>query len=166
MTVSAVALLPCPFCGETDLVADFHRLHGSIECKNCGCTVPLPEKSPEIQALRWNRRAAPMEAVSRAYCQKCGGEIQGWTCQGCGQVFRENDAGALVFDAMEAVAWREKVARLIEPDGWREFDDEVRDCKFWGEDLNPPPKADRFGKTASSLRKAAAILEAINAATR
>ena len=46
--------------------------------------------------------------IDRA-CQKCGGEIQGWTCQGCGQVFRENDAGALVFDAMEAVAWREKV---------------------------------------------------------
>ena len=71
----AVALLPCPFCGETDLAADFHRLHGSIECKNCGCTVPLPEKSPEIQALRWNRRPAPMEAgalrekiVNALYC--------------------------------------------------------------------------------------------------
>ena len=45
-----------------------------------------------------------------ATCQKCGGEIQGWTCQGCGQVFRENDAGALVFATMEAVAWREKLA--------------------------------------------------------
>jgi hypothetical protein len=55
-------------------------------------------------------------------CQKCGGEIQGWTCQGCGQVFRENDAGALVFAPMEAVAWREKVAR---------------DCLFWrdGEEM-------------------------------
>jgi hypothetical protein len=42
-------------------------------------------------------------------CQKCGGEIQGWTCQGCGQVFRENDAGALVFAPMEAVAWRWRV---------------------------------------------------------
>jgi hypothetical protein len=50
--------------------------------------------------------------IDRA-CQKCGGEIQGWTCQGCGQVFRENDAGALVFAPMEAVAWREKVAREI-----------------------------------------------------
>jgi hypothetical protein len=50
-------------------------------------------------------RPAPMEAVP-ARCQKCGGEIQGWTCQGCGQVFRENDAGALVFAPMEAVAWR------------------------------------------------------------
>ena len=47
--------------------------------------------------------------IDRA-CQKCGGEIQGWTCQGCGQVFRENDAGSLVFDAMEAVAWRENLA--------------------------------------------------------
>lgn len=47
--------------------------------------------------------------IDRA-CQKCGGEIQGWTCQGCGQVFRENDTGALVFAPMEAVAWREKVS--------------------------------------------------------
>jgi len=41
-----------------------------------------------------------------ADCQKCGGEIQGWICQGCGQGFRENDAGVLVFAPMEAVAWR------------------------------------------------------------
>lgn len=64
-------------------------------------------------------------------CQKCGGEIQGWTCQGCGQVFRENDAGNLVFDAMEAVAWRYSSEQLKrgalaamrglanqEPEGW------------------------------------------------
>jgi len=30
-------------------------------------------------------------------CQKCGGEVQGWLCQGCGQAFREAD-GKLVFD--------------------------------------------------------------------
>jgi hypothetical protein len=63
-------------------------------------------------------------------CQKCGGEIQGWTCQGCGQVFRENDAGALVFapieagtslqkmqrtpPAMEAVAWRADLIGVYE----------------------------------------------------
>ena len=41
-----------------------------------------------------------------AGCQKCGGEIQGWICQGCGQGFRDNAAGALVFAPMEAVAWR------------------------------------------------------------
>ena len=59
-------LAPCPFCGEADLNANFHRLRGYIECNNCGCTVPLPEKSPEIQALRWNRRTPPppMEAVT------------------------------------------------------------------------------------------------------
>lgn len=43
--------------------------------------------------------------IDRA-CQKCGGEIQGWTCQGCGQVFRENGVGVLVFAPMEAAAWR------------------------------------------------------------
>jgi hypothetical protein len=41
--------------------------------------------------------------IDRA-CQKCGGEIQGWMCQGCGQVFRENDAGALVFAPIEVAA--------------------------------------------------------------
>jgi hypothetical protein len=30
-------------------------------------------------------------------CQKCGGDVQGWLCQGCGQSFREAD-GKLVFD--------------------------------------------------------------------
>ena len=52
-------------------------------------------------------------------CQKCGGEIQGWICQHCNQAFREDGAGNLIFhdDAasppMEAVAWREKVARIV-----------------------------------------------------
>jgi len=30
-------------------------------------------------------------------CQKCGGEIQGWTCQGCEQLFCDG-GGKLVFD--------------------------------------------------------------------
>lgn len=33
-----------------------------------------------------------------AYCQKCGGTVEGWICQSCDQEFRENDAGNLVFD--------------------------------------------------------------------
>lgn len=109
--------------------------------------------------------------IDRA-CQKCGGEIQGWTCQGCGQEFREDDAGNLVFDddepspAMGAVAWREKVARLVDPPAWRAYDDKVWDCKRWGVDLNPIPSAERFIGTGESLKRADAILEAINAAQR
>ena len=37
-------------------------------------------------------------------CEKCGGEVQGWTCQGCGASFRENDEGSLVFACHEAPA--------------------------------------------------------------
>lgn len=37
------------------------------------------------------------EGDAWARCQKCGGEIEGWICQSCGQEFRENDAGDLVF---------------------------------------------------------------------
>jgi hypothetical protein len=48
-------------------------------------------------------------------CQKCGGEVQGWLCQGCGQAFRESDAGALVFDAAPPV------------DGWQPIETAPRD---------------------------------------
>jgi hypothetical protein len=35
-------------------------------------------------------------------CQSCGGEIQGWMCQGCGLTFRENEAGHLVAEPLPA----------------------------------------------------------------
>jgi hypothetical protein len=38
----------------------------------------------------------------KPHCQSCGGEIQGWTCQGCGLTFRENDAGRLVAEPLPA----------------------------------------------------------------
>lgn len=43
-------------------------------------------------------RAQREEEQSGLTCQKCGGEIAGWLCQQCPAEFRENDAGALVFD--------------------------------------------------------------------
>jgi hypothetical protein len=38
----------------------------------------------------------------KPHCQSCGGEIQGWTCQGCGLTFRENEAGRLVAEPFPA----------------------------------------------------------------
>ena len=38
----------------------------------------------------------------KPHCQSCGGEIQGWTCQGCGLTFRENEAGRLVAEPLPA----------------------------------------------------------------
>jgi hypothetical protein len=101
-----IDLKPCPFCGSSQLTVD-EWATWYVRCEGCGVQRIGVSKTRAIE--NWNFRHAPMEAVSPAYCQKCGGEIQGWTCQGCGQVFRENDAGALVFAPMEAVAWREKV---------------------------------------------------------
>lgn len=56
---------------------------------------------------------------------------------------------------------REKVARLVNPTAWRAYDDEVRDCKFWGVDLNPIPSGERFIGTGESLKRADAILALI-----
>jgi hypothetical protein len=50
-------LLPCPFCGSRNLNPHFHRHFGQVECMDCGCQLPLPEKSPETQAACWNRRS-------------------------------------------------------------------------------------------------------------
>lgn len=36
------------------------------------------------------------------HCQKCGGQVQGWTCQSCGAEFREDDNGRLVFSRQPA----------------------------------------------------------------
>lgn len=59
----------------------------------------------------------PKEAPAAPTCQKCGGEVQGWTCQGCGASFRESDGGALVFNheapAATGAGERELIARTI-----------------------------------------------------
>lgn len=47
-------------------------------------------------------------------CQACGGEIEGWTCQSCARLFRENPSGALVMDPVDK---GEAVALL---EGWGE----------------------------------------------
>jgi hypothetical protein len=101
-----IDLKPCPFCGEALTVGGGVNPYGRCETPDCWMADRRISISIEVpaQGAAWNRRPAPMEAVPTR-CQKCGGEIQGWTCHGCGQVFRENDAGALVFAPMEAVAW-------------------------------------------------------------
>jgi hypothetical protein len=104
--MSAETLLPCPFCGEKARTFDYNgsaHVTCAREFEHCaGTDVVAP-------VAMWNLRTppAPMEAVA---CQKCGGEVQGWTCQGCEQGFRENDGGALIFAAHppqpEAPGWR------------------------------------------------------------
>lgn len=57
-------------------------------------------------------------------CQVCGGEIQGWTCQGCGRTLRDNPEGHPVFDAgpneggnLFAPLRREPLAAITSLDG-------------------------------------------------
>ena len=96
-----------------------HQLRASADIQDNEITRTMGRKATTDRASLMReaadaieRLAAPMEAVSRTYCQKCGGDVEGWSCQSCDQEFREDDAGNLVFDddepspAMEAVAWR------------------------------------------------------------
>lgn len=84
-------LEPCPFCGSENLAADFSHFHGSVECRDCGCLLPLPTKSPATQAASWNRRAAPasplgdgwrpIEAAPRQERVLLGHkDFKGWFC--------------------------------------------------------------------------------------
>jgi hypothetical protein len=51
----------------------------------------------DVVRLDKETRAALTGEPQMTTCQRCGGEVQGWLCQGCGQAFREAD-GKLVFD--------------------------------------------------------------------
>lgn len=59
---ASVDLLPCPFCGSSDLWTDFSHHDGSIDCRNCGASLPIPTKSPETQAAAWNTRPEIIQA--------------------------------------------------------------------------------------------------------
>ncbi len=71
--------------------------------------------------LLWRYIPSPDDATTppaHTTCQKCGGKIEGWTCQGCGQEFSEHPDGHLVFcsttppvarpdrEALEPIAWK------------------------------------------------------------
>jgi transcription initiation factor TFIIIB Brf1 subunit/transcription initiation factor TFIIB len=70
MTDDTKDLMPCPFCGGTDLYADLVCIGGRIECNYCGCVLQLPEKSPDTQVISWNTRSTPppevIEQVAKA----------------------------------------------------------------------------------------------------
>jgi hypothetical protein len=57
-------LLPCPFCGSTNLRYEFAGSQGYIECNDCGTAGPGDERAADpicdmdAAYLAWNRRAA------------------------------------------------------------------------------------------------------------
>lgn len=58
-------LLPCPFCGSTNLRYVFTGSQGYIECNECGTEGPCDERAADprcdIEAAQaaWNRRTQP-----------------------------------------------------------------------------------------------------------
>lgn len=56
-------LLPCPFCGSSNLRYEFSGSQGYIECNECGTEGPCDEKAADpicdmdAAYLAWNRRA-------------------------------------------------------------------------------------------------------------
>jgi hypothetical protein len=58
--------------------------------------------SPSVARLRALIAAMQPGWRDKPHCQSCGGEIQGWTCQGCGLTFRENEGGRLVAEPLLA----------------------------------------------------------------
>lgn len=57
-------LLPCPFCGSTNLRHEFSGSQGYIECNECGTQGPCDERAADpicdqdAGCAAWNRRAA------------------------------------------------------------------------------------------------------------
>lgn len=60
------------------------------------------ERESHLEATRALVAAMQPGWRDKPHCQSCGGEVQGWTCQGCGLMFRENEFGRLVAEPLPA----------------------------------------------------------------
>ena len=66
---------------------------------------------PELIASALRAQPPAREDAQPVSCQSCGGEVQGWTCQGCGLTFCERD-GRLIAERHAPDALREAVEAL------------------------------------------------------
>ena len=58
-TVERVALLPCPFCGETEKLEPVSDgVTDWLVCRKCGCDGPVSRKVEQARRA-WNTRARP-----------------------------------------------------------------------------------------------------------
>ena len=67
MTDHTEELLPCPFCGTSDLLG-FEPSHEGgwtvVKCRKCGCSGSTGLSTSEAEAVAyWNRRATPAQEV-------------------------------------------------------------------------------------------------------
>ena len=58
----AERLLPCPFCGDSDVQEERTELSANtwpvVRCQNCGAAGPCIHFQPEKAVEEWNRRAS------------------------------------------------------------------------------------------------------------
>ena len=56
--MDAPELLPCPFCGATNIEPDYMNTPFGLECKSCGASGPPDSyQDPDEAAAAWNTRA-------------------------------------------------------------------------------------------------------------
>lgn len=55
MNADQVQVLPCPFCGSSDLRPEGQRLQASVECLSCGAEGQICRTLPEA-ITAWNTR--------------------------------------------------------------------------------------------------------------
>jgi len=75
---------------------------------------------PEIEACSCRAQPQAREDAQPVSCQSCGGEVQGWVCQGCGMAFCERDgrliAGHPAPDALRVAVEALEPFALLAPD--------------------------------------------------
>ena len=84
----ALRLVPVPYVVLSEAA-------GLLDCEGYG---PL---ALTLNNLLSAAPASPLPGGGPTY-QLCARKIEGWICQGCGSHFYENDAGALVLNAIPA----------------------------------------------------------------
>lgn len=78
-----VDLLPCPFCGSTNLYYDFTCSQGFIRCGECECTGPCDDEaadpicSVDAAYATWNRRILKPVAPAKKINNELAGMIVG-----------------------------------------------------------------------------------------
>lgn len=62
-----VKLLPCPFCGGSDIHSSHIRDGRQITCRDCGASIFAYQPNAEAEArMKWNRRTLPsLEELER-----------------------------------------------------------------------------------------------------
>ena len=77
--MDAPELLPCPFCGATNIEPDYMNTPFGLECKSCGASGPPDSyQDPDEAAAAWNTRA---DLVDQMIAEAVAKERKEWALQ-------------------------------------------------------------------------------------